>query len=533
MKNLTLYGALKKSAKENANSSALYYMGKTIKYKSLIREVDGVATYLQSRGVKSGEVVTLCMPNIPQSVICFYAVNKIGAIAHMVHPLAPQDQLLDYMQEVSSKLLIIPDIMLKNYPKIEGKVDIILCSPAYYLGAIKNALFSIKEKTVGLVNEKNRIFSYAKAVKSVGDCVETTDPETDAVYLHSGGTSGAPKTIRLSSRAINALCEKGESMLCDNPKGKYMLAVLPMFHGFGLAMGVHALLCLGGCDTLMPKFKTAEAISLIEKGKINYIIGVPTLYEALLNKEKFSGKKLTNLRRAFVGGDFVSSRLVVEFNNRMQKYGSECRLFEGYGLTETVTVCSVNTTRANKEGSIGKPVEGVEIVAFDGEKKLSPNCEGELCVSGDTLMSGYLNGNNEVFFESEGKTFVRSGDIGLIDEDGFIFFRSRIKRIAKVSGIMVFPSEIENLCMNEIEEIAEACAVATPSARTGEEITLFVSLKGLAEPTDRESLSQKITTLVENRLSVFAKPSRVFFVTELPKTLVGKVDSNKLKEIYL
>ena len=532
MKNLTLYGALKNSAEKYPSSPALYYMGKSIKYKKLLSEVDKVARYIESRGIKSGDAVTICMPNIPQCVVFFYAVNKIGAVAHMVHPLAPTQRLLEYMQRVKSKLLVLPTVTLKDHTSLVGKVDIILCSPAHYLGAVKDFLYSVKEKTLNLCDSKKGVYSYADAVKSKGSSSLSTDSEMDAVYLHSGGTGGAPKTIRLSSRAINALCEKGESMLCDNPKGKYMLAVLPMFHGFGLAMGVHALLSLGGCDTLMPKFRTDETISLIKRGKINYIIGVPTLYEALLNKQKFSGKELQNLRRAFVGGDFVPSRLVTEFNNRMQNFGSDCRLYEGYGLTETVTVCAVNTTRANKTGSIGKAVEGIEIAVFDGASKLPPNCEGEICVSGDTLMSGYLSGG-EVFFESEGKTFVRSGDIGLIDEEGFIFFRSRIKRIAKVSGVTVFPSEIENLCMNEMSEIAEACALSTPSKRSGEEIVMFVALKEKPSEETREAVSKKITDLVESRLSKFASPTKVFFLPALPKTLVGKVDSNKLKEIYL
>ncbi len=541
-KDKTLYGAVKDSALKFPDNIALLYMGAKIDYKTLLSDIDAIGGYFAAKGVKAGDAVTLCMPNIPQCVVCFYALSKIGAIAHLVHPLAPEEQLKAYMTSVNSKLLVIPDIMVKSLENIiSNGFPTLLCSPAHYLGFVRKTLFSLKcMPTLSGLKKYENVDFYSAAIKN--DPPKQPDfiaPEAAAVYLHSGGTSGNPKTIVLSSRAVNALTDNSFDILgIKSFSGGCMLAVLPMFHGFGLAMGIHAMLCHGGTDTLMPKFHTQETLKLIEQNKINYLIGVPVLYEALLRRKEFSGAMLKNLRQAFVGGDYVPKRLLEDFNKRMEENGSECRLYEGYGLTETVTVCSVNTNYASRDGSVGRAVGGIDIRAFS--EKLEPlgsGEAGELCISGDELMNGYLNDPEEtkaVFFEYDGRKYVKSGDIGYVDEDGYVFFRSRIKRIAKVNGVTVFPSEIEKLVMDEIDEIKEACAVAAKDERTGDGIALFMVAKNaeLADE-DKYALEVSVSDFIESKLSVYARPHKVFFVTELPKTLIGKVDFNKLKDIYL
>lgn len=540
--NKTLYCAVKDSALTFPDNIAFHYMGAKIDYRTFLRDTDAVAGWFAQKGIAAGDAVTLCMPNIPQCAVCFYALGKIGAVAHMVHPLAPEAQIKEYMSEVGSKMLVLPDIMAGQYTGIiAGGVPTLVCSPAYYLGFIRKTLFSLKSMSSlsGLKKYQNVSF-YSEAVKSAPPVTEDfADQHATAVYLHSGGTSGHPKTICLSSKAINALTDNSFEILgIKSFNGGCMLAVLPMFHGFGLAMGMHAMLCYGGTNTLMPKFHTQDTLKLIEQNKINYLIGVPVLYEALLKRKEFSGAMLKNLRQAFVGGDYVPSKLLKKFNERMEENGSPCRLYEGYGLTETVTVCAVNTTVAHREGSVGKAVGGIDIRAFsDTLEPLPAGQQGELCVAGEELMNGYLNdpeGTAEAFFEYDGKRYVRTGDVGFVDEDGFVFFRSRIKRIAKVSGVTVFPSEIEKLCMDELDAVKEACAVAAHDERTGDGIVMFIRLKN-SDATDEEKAEAEgeICRFIESRLSVYAKPKRVFFVTEFPQTLIGKVDFNKLKEIYL
>lgn len=537
MKDLTLYGAVKNTSLKYPLRTALYYKGKSITYKQLIDDADKIAGWLYSKGLKKGDVVTVCMPNLPQTVVCFYAINKIGAIAHMVHPLAPARQLEDYVKKTNSKLVILPTILASEHNGlIKSGIKTLLCSPAFYLGKIKNALFSlVNGKSLKKIEKTDALFFYFDAIKSEPLVATDEDAKSTCVYLHSGGTSGEPKTICLSASAINSLCSCSLEMLKEPTfSGGSMLSVLPMFHGFGLAMGVHALLCFGGTDTLMPKFQTKETIKLIKKGKINYLIGVPTLYEALLKRKEFSGKALKSLRQAFVGGDFVPIKLIERFNERMIQSGSSARLYEGYGLTETVTVCAVNTASACKNGTIGKGISSVELAVFKDGKKLAKGEIGELCISGSQLMNGYLGGDNDkVFFKSEGTTWVRSGDMACIDEEGFVHFKSRIKRIAKINGITVFPSEIENLCMNELPKVKEARAIATFDRERGGAIVLFVCTKEEVEGEEKERLTNEINSLIESNLSIFARPKQIFFLRELPKTLIGKVDENKLKQIYL
>lgn len=538
----TLYGAVKDSAKSFPENIALLYMGAKIDYKTLLGDIDALAGYFSGKGIKAGDAVTLCMPNIPQCVVCFYALSKIGAVAHLVHPLAPEQQLRTYIESVGSKMLVVPDIMAKSHERIIADgFPTLLCSPAYYLGFVRKTLFSLKSMSAlsGLKKYDNVDF-YSVAVKCAPpNAPDFSEPEVTAVYLHSGGTSGTPKTIALSSRAVNALTDNSFDILgIKSFSGGCMLAVLPMFHGFGLAMGIHAMLCYGGTDTLMPKFHTLDTLKLIEQNKINYLIGVPVLYEALLRRKEFSGAMLKNLRQAFVGGDYVPKRLLEDFNKRMEENGSDCRLYEGYGLTETVTVCSVNTTYACREGSVGRAVGGIDIRAFsENLEPLKPGEEGELCIAGDELMNEYLNdpeGTEAVFFEYGGRKYVKSGDVGYVDEDGYVFFRSRIKRIAKVSGVTVFPSEIEKLAMDELDEVKEACAIADKDERSGDGIALFiVPENGRLSDEEKDALRVSVSDFIENRLSVYARPKKVFFVTELPKTLIGKVDFNKLKDIYL
>lgn len=538
-KHKTLYLAVADTATKYPGNVALTFMGAKVDYKTMIGDIGAVAGWFRSAGIEEGDAVTLCMPNIPSCVICFYALSRIGAIAHMVHPLAPETRLREYMTEVKSKMLVIPDFSAEKYPALIAEYPTLVCSPAQYLGFIRKSVYAIRTMpTQGAIKKFPTVMLYSQALKSGEPKIAAfRDAEAPAVYLHSGGTGGHPKTIVLSSRAINSLTDQSFDILgIKEFHGGSMLAVLPMFHGFGLAMGIHAMMCYGGTDALMPKFHTADTIKLIEQNKINYLIGVPVLYKALLAREEFSGDKLKNLRVAFVGGDYVPKSLLQEFNERMITYGSEARLYEGYGLTETVTVCSVNTTRAHRDGSVGKAVGGVKIAAFDGENMLNAGQEGELCVSGDVLMTGYL-GDEEAtkaaFFEFGGEKFVRSGDVGSVDSDGFVFFRSRIKRIAKVNGVTVFPSEIEKLVMDEIPEVKEACAAAKSDVRTGDVIVLFVTTEKRLAEEDKRQLSEKITAFITERLSAYSAPEKVYYVSEFPKTLVGKVDVNKLKEIYL
>ena len=530
----TLYGAVNSAAKRYPRLNALYYKGRNITYSATLREIDALAAGLSRAGIKRGDVVTVCMPNVPESIYALYAVNKLGAVAHMVHPLAPAAQLKRFMEKAGSRLLFVLNIALKDYAELADCVQlgIVSVSPARSLGRLKRKAYDFINRADIVKGGGIRDYDAVTVKRGAFEAAPYESGRT-AVYLHSGGTGGEPKVIELSDMAVNALASRVPDILdfMDRLEGTAMLAVLPMFHGFGLAMGVHAPLCYGAVSALMPKFSTRETIKLISEGKLNYLIGVPALYEALLRKPEFSGEKLKNIRIAFIGGDCVMPDLLDRFDARMREGGSGARLFEGYGLTETVTVCNVNLFSANRAGSVGKPLPGLECVILGSDGAVLEAGEtGEICIAGDTLMNGYLNdaaATAEAFTELGGKKFVRTGDAGYLDADGYLYFRQRIKRIIKIAGVSVYPSEIEAAAGALGGGITEACAIE--GKRDGKTVIELYLVSSFA-PGERLS-AEAVRDGICKALGKYAVPSKVEYLDRLPKTLINKVDVNALKRL--
>lgn len=522
--NLSLYQALLCGARRVPESApALYYKGKALSYGTLVASIDRLADGLARLGVKPGDPVTVCMPNTPESVYALYAVNKLGAVAHLVHPLAPERQLAAFMDKVKSVLLITLNINLSQYATLAGrlKLGIVSVSPARSLGKVKRALYDFAHrKEIG----KNKFLDYDALLRGAPESSEAAVPGA-AVYLHSGGTSGEPKVIELSAAAVNALVAKAPHILSfmDKLEGTSMLAVLPMFHGFGLAMGVHAPLVWGAVAALMPKFSTKETIELLKRSRLNYLIGVPALYEALLRNPVFTGDILKGVKIAFIGGDSVMPDLIERFDARLQQAGSSGRLFEGYGLTETVTVCNVNLFGASKIGSVGKPLPGITVEVVDETGKAVRTGEtGEIWVAGDTLMNGYLDSPEETaaaFGEIGGVRYVKTGDAGMLDADGFLYFKQRIKRIIKIAGISVYPSEIEAV-VSAMDGVDEVCAVEGKNEKNETVIVLYI--------VGRKSDDHVIRDEVLRTLGKYAVPRKIVYLDALPKTLIGKVAVNDL-----
>jgi long-chain acyl-CoA synthetase len=475
------------------------------------------------------------MPNVLEVIYAFYAIHKPGGICHMVHPLTPVNQLHGQMQQTKSKLLVIIDTFFDVYQKMmkELELPMILVTPADSLGLIKKIGYRVinSERLKNIHYSKTIIpFSSLYNNKHLSD-IKGIDIKSTAVYLHSGGTSGTPKTIELSHFAINSLAAKTDYILDEHDfSNRHMLAVLPMFHGFGLCMGVHAMLSFGGCDTLMPKFNTEETIKLLKKNQINYLIGVPTLFEALLNKPEFKGEHLKNLKQAFVGGDYVSPHLKERFNNLMAEYNSHAQLLEGYGLTEVVTVCAVNTIFEQKQGTVGKPLPGLDIKILDLEtrEELPIGTAGEIAVAGDTRMNGYLldsEATNSTILSIRDIPYILTGDFGLIDSEGYLHFKQRMKRIVKVLGMPILPSEIETL-ISASPDVFEVAAVGVPDLEKGNVIKLFITLKPGVE---RAMTDPEIKALIKSELSIYAVPKDIVYLEKMPRTVIGKIDTKLLE----
>jgi len=520
------------------DNNALLFMNKYVTYQELVEKIEIVSAGFQTLGIKKGDIVTMAMPNIFEAIYAFYAVNRLGAICHMVHPMTPVKQMERFMGKIGSQTLVIVDTFYLHYQDmlLNQDMTMILVNPTQSFSVVKRFGYKlINWKRLNKIRYSHQVLPFSKLMRS-RDIPKSpdVDPKLSAVYLHSGGTSGEPKTIELSNFAVNSLASKTSYILGENQfKNRHMLAVLPLFHGFGLCMGVHAMLCFGGVDTLMPKFDAMEAIKLLQKNQINYIIGVPSLFENLIGKPEIRGAHLKNLHQAYVGGDYVAQDLKNRFDRLMKEFGSKSRLLEGYGLTEVVTVCAVNVLKDSKPGTVGRALPGLDIQIVDLESRtvLQSGQLGEIVVSGDTMMNGYLENTDAsispFLTDDSGKKWVLTGDYGLIDQEGYVHFKQRLKRIVKVSGMPVLPSEIENLLMN-FDEITEASAIGVPDLEKGNMIKLFL----VAKPNiSTEHLNEMIKKTIKAELSVYALPKEIVYLESLPKTIIGKIDTRKLESM--
>jgi len=524
LKNLTIYEAFLNSANENLKETALIYEHKKFSYAHVLYKVNILAGELAKMGYKRDDIITVMLPNIPAAVYLLYAINQIGAIANLVHPLMEYDQLKDIMVKTKSNILFTLDSRINKFIALKGLgISLVSCSPVDELPLYKQLIYLYKEKPN---NQESRISSMY-----LGRPYTHYDRSylKDSFYLHSGGTTGEAKTIALSSMAINSLAVSGLKILdITDGHGMGMMSVLPMFHGFGLAMGIHVSLVFGAFDVLIPKFHTKKVLSYLRRNQIHTLIGVPTLYEALLRNKGFSGFTIRNVKNAFVGGDFASDSLKHRFNERMKDANAKARLFEGYGLTESVTVCTVNTFKANKEGSVGKPLPYVQVKAFDSNSyPLGPNKEGELYVAGDTLMNGYRFENmytNPYHVDQNRIKWVKTGDYGKVDEEGFVYLISRKKRIVKVSGINVFPSQIEN-AIKSLPYIFDCYVRGITDSKFGNMLKLYVVLD---KENKGSNFNSDINNIIISKFGIYALPKEIVYLDKFPTTMVGKIDENKL-----
>ena len=518
------------------------FMGGKVKYKDFIRKVDECARALAAIGVKEGERVTICMPNAPQAVIMFYAINKVGAIANMVHPLSSEKEIEFYLKESASVVCITLDQFYGKFENIRGNVPL----RRLILTSIKDVLSPIKRKGYYLAEGRKikKVPANAEIVwweKFLRDGNNYHGPyhverksEDPAVILYSGGTTGTTKGILLSNLNFNALSQQ---IIATNPMfkpGDKMLAVMPIFHGFGLGVCIHSMLASGGRCLLIPRFNPESYAKLLKKHKPNFIAGVPTLYEALLRLKTLDRVDLSCLKGVFSGGDSLSIELKKRFDTFLKEHNTTIPVREGYGTTECVTASCLTPSHWAKEGSIGLPFPDTfyKIVKPGTEDEVAYGEEGEICLAGPTVMMEYINNPEETANtlrrHADGLTWVHTGDLGMMDEDGFIYFRQRIKRMIVTSGYNVYPSQIENV-LDAHEYVHMSCVIGVPDPLKMQKVVAFVVLKPGLKVTEEEA-RQAILEHCSRYVAKYAMPADIQFRDDMPKTLVGKVAYRILEE---
>ena len=539
MQNPTIYEKLEEAIKDFPHGLAVYYQGTKISYKKFGKLINRMADILSNRlGVKKNDVLLISQPNIPEVLVLFYAANKIGAVCDFVHPFTPFNQIKAIIKHTKAKYaFLFEQRIAKEVDRYRDLADMIYVTRVedflpkgkkfIYHNFMNNAI----RKKLGKWRGSFPGFKYLKDLKPTGKVPETVknDDNRTTILLHSGSTTGAPKTICLCDENLNFVAEHACEMLACKPeeiRGGGMLSVLPSFHGFGLCITMHAPLITRFACILMPKFSAKETAKIMSKTKVSCICGVPTMYENLLKCPEFvNNKKLKNLMVVFCGGDSLPSKLQHDFDEAMKKQGSKCRMFEGYGLTEAVCVNIVNTFDHNREGSIGYPISGAEFKIMDDNGKELPRGEiGEICLKSKAVMNGYFK-DEAATKEAIKDGWLYTGDLGYMDKDGYVFFKQRKKRVVKVSGVGVFPTEIERLVEN-VPGVEACCAIQIPDARLQNAIKIFV----VAKFFDEEGMRDSIMETCKKYLIRWSVPKEIEFCDSLPKTLLGKIDFKLLQE---
>ena len=498
----SLYDFLKDGLEKDR--PALTFWGKTVKGRELLAYIADFAAFLAGYGVKRGDVVTLVLPNLPVSVVAFYAVSYLGGVISVLHPLTPRDKILSEMDKTGSKVVVAFDKLHFDWDP-EG-VRLLLVGA----GAFRSKLFA---KGVDIVNRVGKCLSPRyESMKHGFVPHESQTGEDVCLYLHSGGTTGEPKTVVLTCHALNASLPATVGINPPPTDHECMLMLLPLFHGFGVSVCMHAVLPYGVRIVPVPKFEPKRIARLLRRHHATLLAGVPALYSKLLSVGAFARKGLS-LTTAYCGGDVLDPAIKREFDRRMQDLGLPCRLYQGWGLAEGVAVCCANSAVwGDKPGSIGRPVEGVDVLVWTGERIADPNEKGELLLAGETLMKGYLEGG-ERWVTVDGKRYLATGDVGYRDEDGWLYYVGRNKRMSVFAGVNVYHQEVEQqaLALSSVKE----CAVVETVADGKPCLALYYV--GEIDKSD-------LIAALSRTLNRYQLPRLIVRRAELPKTPTGKVD---------
>lgn len=539
----TIYEYMKSSVGNSLGLYALNYFGTRITYGEFLRSINVIARSLKQLGIKRGDVVTICMPNTPEAVEIFYAVNKIGAVSDMVHPLSAPNEIKYYLKESKSKVLFLYDANYDKYKDIIPVTNVkkvILLSVAESmpraLGIGYKTMNFFKIKRPSLSNNlyiswhEFMLLRHAYLRKTNNGGMKDKDL---AIILHSGGTTGTPKGIMISNYNFNALAEQGHiNVINVEPKDKIM-TILPIFHGFGLGVCVHCPLCLKVEVILIPEFDAKRFAKIIDNYNPQIIAGVPTLWEGMMSNKLFSKLDLSSLKYVISGGDHLTISMENKFNKYLQDHNAHIRVTKGYGMTESTAATAYTFENVNAPGSIGIPMIGnkFKIVKPDTTTEVKTGEEGEICVTGPTIMMGYLNNKEEtakVLKEHEdGEIWLHTGDAGYIDKKGIIYFTQRLKRVIISSGFNVYPSAIEEV-ISKHPKVKQVCVIGVPHPYKMNVAKAFIVLNDGVKYNVK--IEAEIRILCKKNLAGYAIPKYYEFRSELPKTLYNKIDYKKLEK---
>lgn len=535
-----MYDAVYEASRKWPHNIALEYYNTQITYKELIKKINKTARALKSLDIKKGDFVTICMPNTPEAVYMFYAVNEIGAVANMIHPLSSEKEIEGYLSRSNSRVMLCIDVA---YPRVEGilkntNVEHLIVVPA--TKSMELFMKVIYWLTKGRKNhiKKNQATMLwhqfiGRSNNYIGNPHINVDPNDLAVILYSGGTTGKPRGVKLSNLNFNAQALASKYYGPEILKTEHsFLTFLPNFHAFGLGICTHIPLYHGMRVILIPQFNAKKLKAYVRKYHFNILCGVPAVFETLL-KINFGPKELKYIKSVISGGDAMSLSQKQKINDYLAAHGCKTEVRVGYGLTEASGVVAFSPIGiTNAADVIGYPLPDCSFLIWDLKKQREAERgeDGEILISGPTIMQGYLDdvaGTEKAFITIKGRRFLKTGDIGFIDKKGLLHFKSRLKRLIITNGYNVYPSNIEEVTL-KYGAIQKCAAIGIPDKQRGEIIKVFIVPK---ENASQHAIRKELNHIYKQYLAKYETPRELAFIEDLPKTKMGKVDFKALEQL--
>ena len=537
---MSLYEFIYEQNKNRQSNVAINYFGRKITYFELFQAIDICAKSMTSQGVRTGDIVSICMANTPEAVIAFYAVSKIGAVANMIHPLSAEEEIKESLIATNSVMIFAINLSYKNIKNVIEETNVykaVIVSPRDSMPKLTGVGYYFLEERKIIIPKSNEKFIRWDDFMAKGQSYNTkvlTHARKDdpAVILHSGGTTGTPKHILLSNGNINVVVGQAQTSLPDIDDTDKFLCILPMFHCFGLVETIHFPLGTGCTLELIPRFDASRFDKLLTKYKPTIIPGVPTLFEAMVSNKHMTKVDLSKVKYVVSGGDTLTEEKNLKVNEFLRKHKCKHDIVQGYGLSETSGGCIFPAPGATALGSSGIPLVGnnIKIVDVDTKEELPPGEAGELLISGPSVMLGYLNNEketNEVLEkDKKGRIWVHTGDMGYINNDGLFFFVQRLKRLIIVSGYNVFPSHIEDV-LEKHEAVLSCCVVGIPHPYKIQVPKAYIVLNESYK--NNLKVKKSIEDYCAKNLAKYMIPKEFEYRESLPKTMIGKVDYKKLE----
>ena len=552
---LTAYQYMVSQNEDNLSTKAIMYYGKKISYKNYIDMIDETARRLYNLGVTEGEVVTVMSVANPELEVLFYALNKLGAVINLIDVRSDYKQIKKYLMEVKSSEVVVMDNFLPEFDKCMEDEDVdnivenvITLSPYNSVLFPFNVLAEKKSR-----KEDSTLYSKIDEIKKKNKYMTWNDlmsvhkyrypryprykKNMVAALVHTGGTTGVPKTVKLSNENFNAMAIQYKSLNANYNKGDTFLNGIVPFVAYGIVVTIHMPMCLGMTNIIAPILSPKEFTEFMIKYKPNHTITVPTYVEHFVHDRKADSINWKCLKNLGIGGDYFPEQSEIYVNEFLKNHGSSSIAEKGYGMTENSSTAGVCLVGVNKTNSLGIPLPLNTYGIFERgtDKELKYGEEGDICITGPTEMLGYLDNEEEerkvIKIHSDGKKWIHSEDVGIIDEDGFLFFKGRYKRLIPHGGFKLYPSYIEGVIMKH-PDIDNCCVISIPDKVYGASPEAHVVIKK-DSVSELKKLKEELIKLCQDKLPSYSQPEDFIFEEDLPLTSVGKVDYKKVEKMRI